>query len=136
MKFLIIGLACVVLFASQSYSQIALIANKNVSLQINSIQQVTDIYTLDTKASGGTNLVVFDVKNEELKGKFLTSIGKTVTDLKKIWMKAQLSGDGNAPEALASESDVVKMVASTAGGVGYVNMTSVVPDVKVLFTIK
>jgi site-specific recombinase len=62
MKFITIGLACVVIFASQSYSQIALIANKNVSLQINSIQQVADIYTLDTKASGGTNLVVYDVK--------------------------------------------------------------------------
>jgi ABC-type phosphate transport system substrate-binding protein len=51
-------------------------------------------------------------------------------------MKAQLSGDGNAPEALANESEVVRMVASTTGGIGYVNMSSVVPDVKVLFTIK
>jgi len=136
MKFIIVGLACIVLFASHSYSQIALIANKNVSLQISSTQQVSDIYTLDIKTAGGSNLVVFDIKNEELKGKLLAAISKTSADLKKIWMKAQLSGEGNAPEALSGEADVVSKVASTPGAIGYVNSSSVTPDVKVLYTLK
>jgi hypothetical protein len=136
MKFIIVGLVCVVLFVSHSYSQVAVIANKNMSMQISSTQQVSDIYTLDIKTAGSSKLVVFDVKNEELKGKLLAAIGKTSADLKKIWMKAQLSGDGNAPEALSSEAEVVTKVASTTGGIGYVSSSNVTPDVKVLYTLK
>lgn len=136
MKYLIFMLLCAVFFATQASAQIAVIANKNLSMQINSAKQVSDIYTLDLTSSGGTNLVVFDLKDEAVKGKFLSAIGKSSPDLKKIWMRAQLSGDGKAPEALATEAEVVQKVASTAGGVGYVNAAGVTGDVKVLYTTK
>jgi ABC-type phosphate transport system substrate-binding protein len=50
-------------------------------------------------------------------------------------MKAQLSDDGNAPEALLNEADVVNKVASTANSIGYVSSSSVTPNVKVLYTL-
>jgi hypothetical protein len=136
MRKLLFCLLFMFLLFSQIYAQISIISNKDVTYKISNIQQVIDIYILETKTDGKKNFVVFDLMNGEVKGKFLSAIDKTSTDLKKVWMKAQLSGEGKAPEALSSESDVIKKVSSTAGGIGYVSSSNVTPDVNVLFTVK
>lgn len=86
--------------------------------------------------AGNTNIVLFDLKSGSVKDNFLTLIGKKSNELKMIWMKATLAGDGKAPEVLENEVSVVQKVASTPGAIGYVNSSSVTPEVKVLFELK
>jgi hypothetical protein len=97
---------------------------------------VTDIYTLETqKSENGVTLVVFDLKVEP-KDQFYTALGKTGTELKKIWMKMQLSGDGKAPTTVVSEEEMVSKVASVPGAVGYVSQAKVTDAVNTLFVLK
>jgi hypothetical protein len=133
-KVIVILLLC--MFVHKGHSQIALIANKGVEMNISAITAVSDIYTLETqKSSNGVALVVFDLKtvpNDQL----YAAIGKSATELKKIWMKMQLSGDGKAPTALASEDEMIAKIASTPGAIGYVSQAKVTDAVKTIFTIK
>jgi hypothetical protein len=121
---------------SQVSAQVAIISNKNVNFQISDIQEVIDIYTLEKRSAGGVTLVVFDMKNDDVKSKLLSAIGKTSTELKKIWMRVQLTGDGKVPAALENETEVVAKVASVPGAIGYVSQEKVTDAVKTLFIIK
>jgi hypothetical protein len=133
-KVIVVLLLCI--FAHKGYSQIVLIANKGVEMNISAITTVSDIYTLETqKSTNGKAIVVFDLKtapNDQL----YTAIGKSATELKKIWMKMQLSGDGKAPTALENEDEMIAKVSSVPGAIGYVSQAKVTDAVKTLFTIK
>lgn len=122
--------------AHTGYSQIVLIANNGVDMNISGNTAISDIYTLETqKSTNGVALVVFDLKTAP-NDQFYAALGKSATELKKIWMKMQLSGDGKAPTALASEDEMIAKVASTPGAIGYVSQAKVTDAVKTLFTIK
>lgn len=136
MKKILLTMLTVVIGALPAFSQIAVIAHKDVALEISSVNAVRDIYTLETqKDKNGTKLVVFDLKSG-VNQKFYDAIGKTATELKKIWMKMQLSGDGKAPEGLDSEDAVLSKVAATPGAVSYVSQEKATDAVKTLFILK
>lgn len=129
-------LLLLLLCVSNGYSQIVLIANKSVELSVTSVSSVTEIYTLESqKSASGKKLVLFDLKTE-LNDKFYSAIGKTSTELKKTWMKKQLSGDGKAPVPLDSEDEMLSKVSSTPEAVGYVTKQKVTDAVKVLLELK
>lgn len=137
LKYLLLAVIVTLLLAAPSYSQVAVIANKNVDLVLNTNTQASDIFTLEVQMSkNNVPIVVFNLKSGEVQDKFYAALNKTSTELKKIWMKAQLSGQGKAPESIDSESAMVAKVASTPGAVGYVSESNVTADVKVLFVIK
>ena len=137
MKYLLLTLFTFALFAGTANAQIAVIANKNVDLVVNTNTQATDIFTLEVqKSKNNVPLVVFDLKAGDVKEKFYAAIGKTSTELKKIWMKAQLAGEGKAPESLGDEDAMLAKVAATPGAVGYVSQAKATGDVKVLFVVK
>lgn len=120
------------------YSQVAVIANKSVPDNSVTSAQLAEIFMLNKKTWGdGSKIVVFDLKVKEgTTEKFYESLGKLHTDFKKMWMKLQLTGEGSAPAALASEEEVLSKVASTPGAVGFVNSSKANNTVKVLQTIK
>jgi len=137
MKYMVLAFAIAVLSAVPAFSQVAVIANKNVDLTVTKISAVSDIFTLDVqKSPGGVPLVLFDLKTGDVKNQFLAAIGKTSPEIKKIWMKAQLSGDGKAPTTVDDEDAMAAKIASTPGAVGYISAGKVTGDVKTLFTIK
>ena len=55
--------------------------------------------------------------------------------MKSIWLKKMLSGEGDPPEALKSESEVLQKVSSTPGAIGFVSEANISDDVKVLTVI-
>lgn len=131
-------LAVMLLFgAAPGFAQIAVIANKNVDLGISKVSDITDIFTLEVQnAKNSVPIVLFDQKGGNVQEQFYAAIGKSAMELKKIWMKAQLSGNGKAPEAVDGEDAVLAKVASTPGAIGYVSEAKAKGDVKVLFVIK
>jgi ABC-type phosphate transport system substrate-binding protein len=128
----------ILLFASMNaYAQVAVIANKSVSDASISSSKVESVYMLKDKTwSDGKGVILFTLKSDNgTVEKFFSSFGKSSSDMKKLWMKAQLTGEGMAPEALGSEDEVVNKVASTPGAIGYVDANKVNGNVKVLLTI-
>lgn len=136
MKKPVLLLLLLLLCISNGFSQIVLIANKSVELNVTSVTAVTDIYTLESqKSTSGKKILLFDLKSD-LNEKFYSAIGKTSTELKKIWMKKQLSGDGKAPLALDNEDEMIAKIASTPDAVGYISKEKVTDAVKIIFELK
>lgn len=125
------------IMSSQAFGQVAVIANKSVADNALTVNKVDDIYSLRAKTwSDGKAIVPITLKNEsDVTNKFFSTIGKSFLDAKKAWMRAQLTGEGQAPEGLASDDEVVSKVASTPGAIGFVSSAKVNGNVKVLLTI-
>lgn len=134
-KFLITAL--LLLITISSYGQVAVIANKSVPENSISQSQLTDIYMLRSKTwSNGSAIVPLTIKTDNnTTNKFFAAVGKSSMEMKKEWMKIQLTGEGMAPEGLGSEAEMLTKVASTPGAIGFVDQSKVTGDVKVLLTI-
>lgn len=137
MKLNIIYTLMLMLFLTISgYAQVAVIANKSVSESSISSAKLQEIYSLKTKTWGnGKSIVLFTIKDDNTSNKCFGSFGKSYADMKKVWMKLQLTGEGQAPEAVGSADEVLNKVASTPGAIGYIDASKVNDKVKVLFTI-
>lgn len=130
-------LAFMLILTSQGFAQIAVVANKSVPVNEIKIKSLDDIYSLRVKAwNNGKAIVPITLKadNEETQ-KFFGAFGKTFLEMKKFWMRQQLTGEGQPPEGVGSDDDVISKVASTPGAIGFVSKDKVTDKVKVLFTI-
>lgn len=138
MKIRYIIFAALLILCANSYAQVAVIVNKSVPASSINKAKLLDIYSLTTKSwDNGSKIVLTDQKNDNtVKSKFYGYIGKSNADLKKVWMRMQLTGAGFAPEALSSDEEIVRKVASTPGAIGYVSQGAVTDDVKVVAKIE
>lgn len=120
--------------ATDAFSQVAVIAHKAVETDTLTQALLLDYYTGDIKLWGDkTPVVVLDLKAQsETKESFYKLLGITSSRMKSIWLKKLLLGEGDAPEALKSEDEIVKKVAATPGAIGYVSRSKVNGDVKIL----
>jgi ABC-type phosphate transport system substrate-binding protein len=119
------------------YAQVAVVANKSVPVASVQTSQLTDIYSLRTKAwSNGTAVVPLTLKSENATvEKVFSAMGKSFGDMKKLWMKLQLTGEGQAPEGFNSEDELLEKVASTPGAIGFVSADKASDKVKVLLKL-
>jgi ABC-type phosphate transport system substrate-binding protein len=118
-------------------AQVAVIAHKSVPVEEISRSELLDFYTGDIKSwSNGMSVVVLDLKPKgEVRDAFYKYLGKTSSRMKSIWMRNMLSGEGDPPESLQSEADVLKKVATTPGAIGFVRQSTVDEQVKTLMII-
>jgi ABC-type phosphate transport system substrate-binding protein len=122
---------------ANTFAQVAVIANKSVSENAITTGKVGEIYTLKAKTwSDGKAIVPVTLKSDNAETqKFFGAFGKSFLEIKKLWMKLQLTGEGQPPEGFGSEEDIINKVASTAGAIGFVGADKVNNKVKVLLTI-
>jgi hypothetical protein len=119
------------------HAQVAVIAHKAVAVGTLDAPTLNNMYSLFKKDIGGAKLALFDLKTDSpVKEKFYTFIGKPSAEMKKIWMRSQLTGGGNPPANVATEDEMIEKVASTPGAIGYISQDKVSDKVKVLATIK
>ena len=121
-----------------SNAQVAVIANKSVPLEEISESELLDIYSGDIRWwENGDPVVVFDLEQKtEVKSEFYNFLGKSTSRMKSIWLKKMLSGEGEPPEALKSEEEMLKIVSETVGAIGFISRNRVLPEVKVLALVK
>lgn len=133
----IIILITALFLAADSYAQVTVVANKSISENSLTVSKLTDIYFLRAKSwSNGQAIVPFTLKTDnQVTDKFFSAIGKSNTEMKKIWMKLQLTGEGQAPASLGSDEETLNKVASTPGSIGFVDSKNVNDKVKTLLTI-
>lgn len=125
-------------WAQGAFAQVAVIANKSVPADSITKTELLDFYTGDIKKwLNAKPVVVLDLKPKgEVRDTFYEFLGKSSSRMKSIWLKKMLSGEGDPPEALQSEEEMLKKVASTPGAIGFVSKSKASKEVKTLFVIK
>ncbi len=118
-------------------AQVAVIAHKAVPVDQISSAELLDFYTGDIKLWGNDEaVIVFDLKPKgEVKEVFYKYLGKSPSRMKSVWMKKLLSGEGDPPESMKTEKELLEKVMETPGSIGFVAEDKVTDDVKVLAVI-
>jgi len=138
MKIVIVTLLFLFSWPEASFSQVAVIAHKSVPVDTIKKSELLDFYTADIKKwINGEKVIVNDLKPKgEVKKIFYKFLGKTPSRMKSIWLKNMLSGEGDPPEALKSEEEMLQKIAATPGAIGFLSHTKVDNNVKTLIVIK
>jgi ABC-type phosphate transport system substrate-binding protein len=135
---IIYSILLVIFIINISQAQVAVIANKSISIDKINKTELLDCYTGDLKKlDDGQIIHVYDLKAKtETKKIFYKYLGKSPSRMKSIWMKRMLSGDGDPPPALESEEEMLKKVEKTKGAIGFVDYEKVTSKVKVIALIE
>lgn len=134
-SFLLFALAGLALAAVPARAQVAVVAHPGVADASIDASGLTGIYSLDqTRWSDGSAVVPFDAATPA-QDAFYGAIGQSAGQMKKVWLRKKLSGEGQPPESLGSDAEVLAKVASTPGAVGFVSADAVDGSVKVLATL-
>lgn len=64
------------------------------------------------------------------------ALGRSSSQVKAFWSKLVFTGKGTPPKEVASDSEVLTLVANNPNIIGYVSATAVSDKVKVLFTLE
>ena len=138
MRLLVVTIFCLTLWTTSSFSQVAVIAHKSVSIDKIEKSELLDLFTGDKSFwSDGKPVIVFDLKPKgDTRDTFYNFLEMSPTRIKSIWMKRMLSGDSDPPEFLESEDKMFRKVASTPGAIGFVDQSKVNDDVKTLIIIE
>jgi hypothetical protein len=121
--------------AHTAFSQrIAVIVNPDVQVLTIDPGSLLNIYSLNMQSwKDGSRITLFTLQgNQKLVQQFHRFIGRSPLELRKIWLRFQLSGEGRSPSVLASEAEMVEHVAAQPGAIGFVSADALKPDVKVI----
>jgi len=136
-KKLIITSLLILICASLSSAQVSVIANKSLKSDKINLSTLKDIYNLDTQSLNGEKVKLFDFSSDNsIKSNFYSAINANPAEIKKVWLKAKLTGGGNPPVNVSSEDEMINKVSSTDGAIGFVSSSKVNDKVKVLLEIK
>ena len=127
----------VLLVAVSANAQIAVIANKSVPVSSIERSRLLDLYSGEIKQwNDSIPVIVFDYKpKSDFKDRFYKYLGKSTARMKSIWLKLMLAGEGDPPEALKTEEEILNKVAATPGALGFVRIDKISDQVKVLLKI-
>ena len=117
---------------------VAVIAHPSVPHERLDDRALLDLYSLeDTRWSDGARVVLFDYKGKsEMKDRFYRFLGRRSSDMKRVWLRVILSGEGRSPTLLRTGEEVLEQVRLTPGSVGYVPASLVTDEVKVVALIE
>ena len=136
-KLLLLFILIIPGFVGNVYSQIAVIANKSVPVDSIKKSELLDFYTGDIKKwQDKTPVIVLDLKPKNtVRESFYEFLGKSPSRMKSIWLKKMLSGEGDPPESLNSQEEVLTTVTKTPGAIGFVAQDKTSDKVKTLLII-
>ncbi len=125
------------LAASSQDRDVAVVAHFSVPVDSLDRQSLLELYSLEeNKWSDGSLVVLVDQKaKSDSKHIFYKYLGREHREMKKIWMRMILSGEGRTPMTARSMEDVIRKVSETPGAIGYVEASLVTDEVKVLSLI-
>ncbi len=110
----------------------------NKSITADSIDKNTlkELYTLSSIDFSSSEITLLWNPNDESNITiFMNYFGMELKKIKKLWLKAKLTGNGNPPTIISSDEKIIEMVANTPGAIGFVSSSKVKDNIKVLTTI-
>ena len=80
--------------------------------------QVLDLYLLNTRTWSDGQVVELMCLREHPseENKFYELLRRSPLEMRKLWLRAQLSGQARPPEMITSQEDLVRRVASNTRG--------------------
>lgn len=138
MKVCYIFTFCLLVFANSATAQVAVIANASVPVDEIGKTELGDLYTGDIRNwSDGNPVIVLDLQPKgDVKNTFYKYFGKSTSRMKSIWLKNMLQGEGDPPESIATEDEMLEKVASTPGAIGFISEPKAGESVKILLVIE
>lgn len=119
---------------------IAVIAHPSVTAGALTVEQVSQLFMGRAKSlPDGTVVTPIDLaEGAPARVQFVERVlGKNEQQLRSYWSRMIFTGKGQPPRSVNSAAEVVKMVASTPGFIGYVDAKDVAAGkVKVLYQIQ
>ncbi len=138
MKPISFAFVLVLLSAALADAQVAVIANRSVPEMSLTAAQVLDLYMLNVRAwSDGQAVALMCLREHPAEEKkFFDLLRRSPLEMRKAWLRAQLSGHARPPEMIAAQEDMARRVAATPGAVGFVARDKVQGNVKILLVIE
>lgn len=138
MKATILVSILLLLVAANAQGQVAVIANRSVSELSISPAQLLDIYLLNTRTWSDGQVIDLTClrENSNEEKRFYDILRRTPLEMRKVWLRAQLSGQARPPEMITSQEELVKRVGATPGAIGFVNRDKVQGNVKILLVLE
>lgn len=135
MKILIL-LFFFIIFSCSISAQILVIGNKSINSNTIDKIKLRKLYELSSFEFEGKRVILFDfTENNQTKNSFYSYLGTNLRELKKIWLKVTLSGNGVPPISVSSDEEMLEKVSSTPQSIGYINKAFVNDKVKILSQI-
>ena len=119
-------------------SEIAVIVHESVPAVEIGQPELLDLTVGDKSFwSDGSPVILFDLqRKDEIRRSYFRFLGIRSSRVKSIWMKRVLSGDAEPPEALTSQEEMLNRVATTPGAMGFVDLSKVAGDVRVVIVLE
>jgi hypothetical protein len=138
MKLIPIIILLLMLPAAYADAQVAVIANRSVPDASLTAREILDLYLLNTNTwSDGQVVELMCLRGNPAEEKrFFELLHRSPLEMRKIWLRARLSGLARAPEMIDSQDELVKRVAATRGAIGFVAREKVQGNVKILYVIE
>ncbi|MGH8016008.1 MAG: hypothetical protein ACREBV_07450, partial [Candidatus Zixiibacteriota bacterium] len=101
-------------------------------------KQLSSVYRGEKRSwSDGTKIKVWDLgERGETRESFYDYMGVRRSQMKLLWMRQLLTGEGEPPDEAATQEEMIKNVIATPGAIGYVNKELVDGRVKLLLLIQ
>lgn len=132
----ILATVSLLLFSQIALSQVTVIVNaaNSATLSESDVKRIF-LGKMKTYPGAGTVIAVNLTEGSATKSYFDdTLLGKSQSQMKAFWAKSVFSGKGSPPQELASDADIVKLVAENPAVIGYVSTADVPSTVKVVGT--
>ena len=136
--FFILMTLAMALGACGAQAEIAVIANKSVSVTSITEQQAAAIFLSQLDVlDDGTQLIPIDQQDTQAARDefYLKVLKKNASQLNAYWSRMIFSGEGQPPKKVADDAAVMALVRANPNVIGYVNASAVNGAVKVLLRI-
>ena len=113
---------------------LAMIVSKTSALNELSSAQITRMYMGDLVDSGGRRIIPLNraTTTEEREQFDRVVLGKSPDEMARYWIDRKIRGQSGAPKAVEPVDVYARVVAKLDGAIGYVRVSDVRGDVKVL----
>jgi ABC-type phosphate transport system substrate-binding protein len=129
--FLMLVMLC--LGSTTSFADVLIIANKNVSEDSISKEEVKNIFLGKTVKWLDKSSISFVILKNDVHKDFLKEyIKRSSSQYGNYWKKMVFTGKGSKPKAFETEKDLVRYVAETKGAIGYINKGTEMMNVKTI----
>jgi len=129
--FLMLVMLC--LASTNSFAEVLIVANKNVSQDSLSKEEVQNIFLGKTvKWVDKSNITFVVLKNDVHKDFLKEYIKRSTSQYGNYWKKMVFTGKGRKPIAFETEKELVQYVAETEGAVGYIHKGTEMMNVKTI----
>ncbi len=131
-----IFLVCLFIFSINSWAQVSVIANKDITVDSIDKNKLKELFTLSSIELNSEEVtLLWNPQEKKAINDFLDYFGMKLKKIKKIWLKAKLTGNGTPPTNVNSDVELIETIADTPGAIGFVISSKVNDNVKILVTI-